>query len=323
MTRTAPFKLVGGHWKTFDPFLFVAFHDDSYPKGSGGGKIDESKQGDWSMYHGNEGVPGFVRHPHCGFETITVVETGAVDHADNMGNHGRFKSGDVQWMTAGSGMQHSEMFPLVNENSDNPLVLFQIWLNLPAKSKEASPNYRMMWREQLSKVSKKGVLNITGLDPPPDSWAASKENFVVVQKVNINPGETHNFLEDKTIPSEVMRTSYIYSNGEVIVNKKMYSSGRIGFHTPAREPMSITATDTTVKFLVMQGRPIGEPVVHHGPFVASSSSDMRSKIQHYRDTEYGGWPWNADGPVFDVKKGRFMKYGNGDTDEQTDDVCTQ
>ncbi|MCB0357494.1 MAG: pirin family protein, partial [Bdellovibrionales bacterium] len=114
------------HWKTKDPFLFCAFHNDQYPKANRflGPKSDIQdrplgqdftlKDG-FRMYHGKT-IPGFPLHPHRGFETITLVRKGFVDHADSLGAAGRYGRGDVQWMTAGCGIQHSEMFPLLQQD---------------------------------------------------------------------------------------------------------------------------------------------------------------------------------------------------------------
>jgi redox-sensitive bicupin YhaK (pirin superfamily) len=144
---------------------------------------------DWRMYHGKL-VPGFPSHPHRGFETVTVVRKGFIDHSDSLGATGRFGNGDTQWMTAGAGVQHSEMFPLLNTDRGNPLELFQIWLNLPSQSKGVSPYYTMLWSEEVPKVShvdaKGKVTDIevvagklegsTPLPPPPDSWASDSDH---------------------------------------------------------------------------------------------------------------------------------------------------
>ena len=149
-------------WPTLDPFLFCVHHDDQYPAGDThmapkaslkGRHIgsDFSGLNGWSMYHGDR-IPGFARHPHRGFETITLARQGYIDHSDSMGATARFGKGDVQWMTAGKGVVHSEMFPLVNESSENPTELFQIWINLPKKDKFKSPYFTMFWSEELPKV---------------------------------------------------------------------------------------------------------------------------------------------------------------------------
>ena len=87
-------------------------------------------------------MPGFPSHPHRGFETVTYVRRGLIDHSDSLGAAARFGRGDTQWLTAGRGIVHAEMFPLLDEDGPNPLELFQIWVNLPAADKMAAPALR-------------------------------------------------------------------------------------------------------------------------------------------------------------------------------------
>ena len=121
---------IGFQWPTIDPFLFCVHHDDAYPAGNEVLGPDASLEGrqmgqdfdgvdGWRMYHGQE-VPGFPQHPHRGFETVTFVRRGLIDHSDSLGAAARFGRGDVQWLTAGSGIVHSETFPLVERDGPNP-----------------------------------------------------------------------------------------------------------------------------------------------------------------------------------------------------------
>ena len=124
-----------GPWPTEDPFLFCVHHNDNYPaakddlspnvslSGRHLGNDFSNKDG-WSMYHGQK-VPGFPRHPHRGFETLTVVSKGIIDHADSLGASARYGDGDAQWLTAGDGINHSEMFPLFSQNGNNKLDFFR------------------------------------------------------------------------------------------------------------------------------------------------------------------------------------------------------
>src|SRR3954454_12015900 len=132
-------KKLGFPWETADPFLFCVHHDDAYPEGNerfgsaaslAGRNIGQDFAGKdgWRMYHGDV-VPGFPQHPHRGFETVTIARRGFIDHSDSLGATARFGHGDTQWMTAGKGIVHSEMFPLRQRDASNPLELFQIWLN--------------------------------------------------------------------------------------------------------------------------------------------------------------------------------------------------
>lgn len=212
---TAPLPVLqtqplGPLWPTMDPFLFCAHHDDAYPAGDGafapavpleGRQIgsDFSRKDGWSMYHGDT-VPGFPGHPHRGFETVTLVRKGLIDHADSLGAAARFGGGDVQWVTAGKGIQHSEMFPLLNATEPNPLELFQIWLNLPARNKMVEPHFTMLWNERIPRLQHRDadgrlttVTVVAGalpgadapLSPPPESWASQPEADVAIWTLHL------------------------------------------------------------------------------------------------------------------------------------------
>ena len=201
---------MGFPWQTFDPFLFCAHHQDVYPSGNkqlgidrdqlGGRALgsDFEKKDGFRMYHGKQ-IPGFPYHPHCGFETITLVTEGFIDHSDSLGAAARFGEGDVQWMTAGSGVQHSEMFPMLQSDNENRLELFQIWLNLPARSKQVDAHFEMIWKDEIPQWKTNGVFTrlIYGqIDEhtqsmcPPNSWAADHQNQVQLVQYILDPGAT-------------------------------------------------------------------------------------------------------------------------------------
>jgi quercetin 2,3-dioxygenase len=157
---------IGFQWPTIDPFLFCVHHLDHYPAGNSHFGPDASLAGrdigqdfvgidGWRMYHGDV-VPGFPQHPHRGFETVTFVRQGLIDHSDSLGATARFGRGDVQWLTAGSGIVHSEMFPLLERDGPNTAELFQIWINLPAVDKMAPPHFSMLWADELPTIEGDG-----------------------------------------------------------------------------------------------------------------------------------------------------------------------
>ena len=152
-------EALGFPFTTVDPFLFTVYHKDMYPAGNAkmevpgvvGNGADFNPRAPYRMYHG-ERVPGFPQHPHVGFETFTATIEGIVDHTDSKGNAGRYGHGDTQHMTAGCGIIHGEMFPLLEEEKPNPCRFFQIWINLPAAKKKVEPAFVMHWHEDIPKV---------------------------------------------------------------------------------------------------------------------------------------------------------------------------
>lgn len=331
-------KPLGFPWETSNPFLFCAYHADAYPKGNMEMGPDESTVGrnigqdftlkdGWRMYHGDK-VPGFPSHPHRGFETITVVEKGLVDHADSAGASGRYGNGDVQWMTAGSGLQHSEMFPLLKTNEKNYLELFQIWLNLPKKNKFADPYFKMHWSEKITIVNFKdengkttsvkvvagNLNNKNALLPAPDSWAAYPENEVAVWIINMEAGAKW------TIPStseKANRTLYFFHGLSIeIDNQEIRADHAIELNGTSQ---SVIKNGTqTARFLFLQGRPIIEPVVKYGPFVMNSNLEIQQAMNDYRRTRFGGWPWKRSDMVHPRSKRRFAMYADGTEETPTD-----
>lgn len=322
-------------WKAQDPFLFCVHHRDEYPSGNDQMGLDRDQLGGRSigqdfmpkdgfrMYHGSM-VPGFPYHPHRGFETITVAVEGVVDHSDSHGGAGRFKDGDVQWMTAGKGIQHSEMFPLLNTDKGNPFELFQIWLNLPKKSKFVEPHYKMLWHEDIpvmetkdthGKATKVDVIagNLNGVEalaPTPNSWAAEAENHVAVFTIKMEAGAVW------TLPAAVAgvnRNLYFYKGDSINIDGQSISSNSMITLNPSVQT-TIANGGEVAFFLLLQGRPIGEPVVQYGPFVMNTEQEIRDAMTEYQRTQFGGWPWPMKEQVWDRNKGRFADYGNGKED---------
>ena len=272
------------------------------------------------MYHG-EKVPGFPAHPHRGFETVTVVTRGLVDHSDSLGAAGRFGFGDVQWMTAGRGVQHCEMFPLIRQDKKNPLELFQIWLNLPQAKKMAEPYFAMLWSDTIPeyrhvdsdgkwshvKVIAGTVGDKVAPNPAPDSWAANPANELAIWLITLEPGANW------TLPAaskKVNRSLYFYEGARVTIDgQTMDTHQAVELRADSATPL--TGGSDTVRLLLLQGMPIGEPVVQYGPFVGNSQADIQQAYADYQQTQFGGWPWPSYEHVHPRESGRFARYPDG------------
>ena len=321
---------LGFPWETMDPFLFCVHHDDAYPAGNEklgpaasltGRDIGQDFAGvdGWRMYHGDT-VPGFPQHPHRGFETITIVRRGLVDHSDSLGMTARYGRGDVQWLTAGRGICHAEMFPLVEPKKPNPLELFQIWLNLPAASKMAEPHFSMFWAEKIprhiakdAKGRQTEVTVIAGalgdakpLAPPPSSWGARKDADVAVWTIRMQPGATW------TLPPAAKGTNralYFFAGKALEAAGRAIEPQRVA-SLRGDAAVALTAGPTETELLLLQGRPIAEPIAQYGPFVMNTRAEIVQAVQDYQATRFGGWPWKSDDPVHAREKDRFAQRGD-------------
>jgi redox-sensitive bicupin YhaK (pirin superfamily) len=322
-------------WPTVDPFLFCVHHDDAYPEGDGAAAPKASLEGrdigqdfagvdGWRMYHGRT-VPGFPSHPHRGFETVTYVRKGLIDHSDSLGAAARFGRGDTQWLTAGRGVVHSEMFPLLDEAAPNPLELFQIWLNLPAADKMAEPYFAMLWDEdtpRLVHTDDEGHLTevtviageLAGLvppPPPPSSWASRPDSDLAIWHIRLEAGARW------TLPAaagaDTVRSLYVFEGDEVVIDGEAVA-GRTGSIVRCDADVALESSDG-VEILMLQGRPIGEPVAQYGPFVLNDEAGIRQAFEDYRATQFGGWPWPEDDPVHGRDPHRFARRPDGRREE--------
>jgi hypothetical protein len=258
----------------FDPFLMLDDFHSNYPP---------------------HYLQGFPWHPHRGIETITYVLHGRVEHADSMGNEGVIASGDVQWMTAGSGVIHQEM---PKGDNDGLMWGFQLWANLPASRKMMDPRYRGIVRKEIPEVTLEGGIRVKvvcgevgGVKGP-------------VQDVVVSP----TYL-DVTVPPETTFTHPAALGHRVFA----YVVDGQGYFDPDRDAYAhevagdnyfdlkrqcacsaeniilygdgakvvITAQDRPVRFLLISGRPIGEPVAWYGPIVMNTQEELRIAFQEY------------------------------------------
>ncbi len=328
---------LGFPWQTPDPFLFCAYHHDGYPVGNehmgpaaslAGRDMGNDFQGKdgWRMYHG-ETVPGFPQHPHRGFETVTIARRGMIDHADSLGAVARFgpgrsgAGGDTQWVTAGRGLVHSEMFPLLDKDGPNPVELFQIWLNLPKARKMADPYFTMLWSKDIPVHAEQDadgrITEVTVVagrlgasvapKPPPDSWAAQPDSDVAIWTLRMDP------KAEWTLPPAAPgsnRTLYFFRGSSVRIGDREIKAG-ISIRLQADEPVPIRNGSMEAEFLLLQGRPIAEPVVQYGPFVMNTRLEIEQAFVDYQNTQFGGWPWPSDDPVHPREEGRFARHADG------------
>ncbi len=330
---------LGMHWPTLDPFLFCAHHDDHYPAGDGrlglarsalGGRAlgsDFSRQDGFSMYHGQH-VPGFPVHPHRGFETVTLVRQGLIDHSDSLGAAARFGGGDVQWITTGAGLQHAEMFPMLRTDAPNRIELFQVWLNLPARNKMAAPHFTMLWNERIPRLEQvdaagartlvravAGALPGTDapLAPPPQSWASQADADLAIWTLQLAPGAR--WTLPRAAGAHTRRMLYFFAGNALHIGPEQltaHAAVELDAHTDW--PLHNSGTEP-LECLLLQGRPIGEPVAQYGPFVMNAPHEVQQAIADYRASGFGGWPWADAAPVHGPLARRFARHPGADADE--------
>ena len=252
----------------FDPFLLLDdFHSDNP----------------------DDYISGFPWHPHRGIETITYVLHGVVEHGDSMGNKGVINSGDVQWMTAGSGIIHQEMPKVAN---DKLMWGFQLWANLPASHKMMEPRYRDVQKDQIPEVKLEngGVAKIVcgeveGVQGPVKDIVIDPEYL----DISLPSGSRfkHPVKEGYTVFAYMLQgKGYFDLERENTIEPETLIAFEDG------NELFISAGDKGMRFLLVSGKPIGEPVAWNGPIVMNTQDELQKAFEEYR-------------------KGTFLKHKKG------------
>lgn len=227
----------------------------------------------------DEYIAGFPPHPHRGFETITYMIEGRMRHEDHLGNVGLLESGGVQWMTAARGVIHSEM----PEQEDGLMRGFQLWLNLPAKSKLDDPDYRDFAPAEIPRIQLPGGiqavviagrLKVEGIDQPGAVQRADTEPQLF--DLQLSPGST---IEPQ-LPDGHRVLLYVFE-GEVRVAGETLATHQLARMSDAGDLHLSSASGARV--LLLAGRPIGEPIVQYGPFVMNTREEIEQALRDVRE----------------------------------------
>ena len=220
---------------------------------------------------------GFPWHPHRGIETITYVIKGDVAHGDSLGNSGVISSGDVQWMTAGSGIIHQEM---PKGDAHGSMHGFQLWANLPAAQKMMMPRYRGIAADQIPQVEMENGVRVKviagslrGVQGPMDAIVIDPEYL----DCTVPDGEA--FVH----PTDPSYTAFIYViGGEGRTDDTTIENGTLVHFEPG-EQLRVNASGATFRFLLLTGKPLNEPVAWKGPIVMNTQAELDIAFREYRE----------------------------------------
>jgi redox-sensitive bicupin YhaK (pirin superfamily) len=224
-------------------------------------------------------IDGFPWHPHRGIETVTYMLSGEVEHGDSLGNEGVIGAGDVQWMTAGSGIIHQEMPQRVEDR----LRGFQLWVNLPAKSKMIEPRYREVTAETIPEVSPHDGLKIKVIAGEVAGARGPVEDVVVDPEyldITLEPSADY---EHPTIPGHTVFAYGIDGRGKVGPNGgHELAKGQLALFADGSSVLA-RASDVPFRFLLVSGRPLGEPVAWSGPIVMNTREELAAAFREYQE----------------------------------------
>ncbi|MCW2099276.1 UNVERIFIED_ORG: hypothetical protein EDF86_0040 [Pseudomonas psychrophila] len=228
---------------------------------------------------------GVGQHPHRGFETVTIVYKGEVEHRDSTGNGGIIGPGDVQWMTAASGILHEEFHSEAFARSGGALEMVQLWVNLPAKDKMAEPGYQGILDREIPQLALKdnaGTLRLIAGEFDGTRGPARTFTDIDVWDIRLNAGKSATF----DLPAG-RNSALVVLHGTVEVNgAQAVGEGQLALFEREGTQIKLHASHDVV-LLILSGEPIDEPIVGHGPFVMNSEAEIHQVFRDFQSGKFG------------------------------------
>lgn len=232
----------------------------------------------------DEAKRGVGEHPHRGFETVTILYRGELEHRDSSGSHGIIGPGDVQWMTAASGIVHEEFHSRRFAKEGGTLEMVQLWVNLPAEAKKSPPKYQDLRDEQFPRVSipnHGGIVRVIAGEYLDTRGPASTFTPINVWDVQLAAG---GFLDARVPEGDTALA--IVQNGQVTVNEQSAMAVELLLFDRQGESIQLKA-EAASRVLVLTGKPLNEPVCGEGPFVMNSREEILQAMADYRAGKMG------------------------------------
>jgi len=227
---------------------------------------------------------GVGPHPHRGFETVTIAYKGKVEHHDSRGGGGIIGEGDVQWMTAGSGLLHKEFHEQEYNREGGPFQMVQLWVNLPAKDKMTTPKYQAITNAEMGRVAlgKGGEVEIIAGEFEGVKGPAT--TFTPVHLYNLKPKKGEKI--ELAFPSGYT-TAMLAINGSALINgTEKLSLNNLAMFGRDGEEFTVEALEDGI-FLLMSGEPLNEPIAQYGPFLMNTQAEIAEAIDDYRQGKFG------------------------------------
>ena len=238
------------------------------------------------IYYEPGGATGVPAHPHCGFEAITYLLGGEIEHRDSWGGHAKIETGDIQWMTTGSGLIHSELVTEKFKNSGGVMQGLQIWVNLPKKKKQVKPWYQHIKSNNIPTINEDNdtfikvlVGNVKNVISP-----IQTQSPVSIFDVQLKKQKEISFEINK---NQIVMVYIIEGELKFLKEKKIAKKGQMVFFDQSTDEVKITSVSPIGSYLILAGQPLNEEVVRHGPFVTNTEDEMKKAIISYQNGEMG------------------------------------